>query len=252
LNDTTSCASCHIPERHFTDGRALAIGATGVALKRNTPTLYNTAFNASYGWSDLGLTTLEAQHLVPLLGRDPIEMGFEESQLVKLATDAALHERFQQAFANSNEPVSIEHIVQALASYVRTLRAPSSSFDKYLFFDEHDALSELAQEGMALFFSEDTGCATCHASLSFSGPVRHAAQTAAPAFHVTAVSNSSIAFRAPTLRAIKHTAPYMHDGSLTSLQEVLRHYESVDVERVPKFKLTAHQRNALIAFLETL
>ena len=252
VNGTYSCATCHIPDQHFTDGKALAVGATGAQLPRNTPTLYNVAFNASFGWSDLGITELEDQHLIPLLSTAPIEMGFNQSQLDALNQDPALVGQFADAFGDPVAEISIDHIVAALASYIRTIRAPRSAFDRYLFFDRKDALSGLAQEGMTLFFAEEIGCATCHASLSFSGPVRHATQVAEPVFHNTGIDAEGAAFRAPTLRAIKHTAPYMHDGSIQTLEQVVQHYEQVDVERVPDFALNEQQRRALVAFLESL
>ena len=249
-----SCASCHRPDRHFTDARPLAIGATGERHTRHTPTLYNVAFNASFGWDDAGLTTLEAQHLVPLFNTEPVEMGFDDARLAALRRDANLIARFAAAFEVSPTPavITTDTIVKALASYVRTLRAPTSAFDRYLLDDDRSGMSEAAFAGLALFFSERLGCSTCHASLNFSGPVRHAIQTAPPVFHVTAVGGTDEAFRAPTLRAVAHTAPYMHDGSLKTLAEVVAHYQTVTVERVPDFTLSEREQAELIAFLTTL
>ena len=245
-----SCASCHQPERHFTDGLPRAVGATGEVHPRNTPTLYNAAFNASLGWQDLGLTLLEDQHRVPLFSTAPLEMGYDESLLEKLQSDSSYRAQFAAAFADG--AVSTDNMIKALASYVRTLTAPASAFDAYLFDDDKDALSDDAQAGLELFFSARLGCARCHASLGFSGPVSHALQQPEPVFHVTAVGGSSSAFRAPTLRMIRHTAPYMHDGSLATLDAVLEHYQRVRADRVPEFELSAAEHAQLIAFLESL
>ena len=247
VNHSTSCASCHQPERHFTDGRPRAIGALGDTHPHNTPTLYNTAYNASYGWRDEGLETLEAQHRVPLFNQAPVEMGFEDRFSRRLAADPGYVSAFDAAYSG---PVTTDRIVKALASYVRTLTPPETAFDRFLFYDE--PLDETARAGMTLFFSERLGCGSCHAAFTLSGPINHAHQRAEPVFHVTAVGGSAVAFRAPTLRQVQNTAPYMHDGSLETLADVVHHYETTAAERVPDFELTQTEREALIEFLRTL
>ena len=246
INGKFSCATCHQPARHFTDGLKVAIGALGEPHRFNTPTLYNTAYNASLGWQDEGLERLETQHLVPLTNQQPVEMGFHEGLIPTL--EAKYATRFAAVFGD--ERITLERITKAIASYVRTLRAPSSAFDRYVYWDE--PLNATAKEGMALFFSERLGCSHCHGSFNLSGPVRHEFTEADPVFHVTGVASSDEAFRAPTLRAIRHTAPYMHAGNLDSLEAVIHHYETTDAERVPDFVLSDKERNALIAFLNAL
>ncbi len=250
IDGTYSCASCHQPDRHFTDGLPLAVGVLGETLRFNTPTLYNAAFSVSLGWTDSGLHTLEQQHMLPLFNTMPMEMGFSAERLASLALDSDYPQRFRSAFNSAD--ITIERIIEALASYVRTLHPPASAFDEYLFHDKTNALGDDAKAGMTLFFSAQLGCSQCHASLTFSGPISHVNEQAEPVFHRNGVSGSQIAFRAPTLRAIAHTAPYMHDGSLSTLADVLDHYQSTSAERVPAFTLTAEQQNQLIAFLKTL
>ena len=247
INRTTSCASCHQPERHFTDGLPRAVGALGDEHPRNTPTLYNVGYNASLGWSDEGLNSLEQQHRVPLFNQTPVEMGYRDAFVARLQADASYSEAFTAAFGGA---ATTERVIMALASYVRTLVPPESPFDRHLFYDE--PLSADASAGLDLFFSERLGCATCHASFALSGPVEHAEQNAAPVFHVTGVGGSNQAWRAPTLRAVSATAPYMHDGSIPDLAGVLSHYETTDAERVPDFTLSDAERRQLIAFLKTL
>ena len=183
-------------------------------------------------------------------------MGYEPTLLEPLAEEADYAKLFQQAFSadvNSHEPlINTGNVVRALASYVRSITAPASAFDAYLFEDRTSALSEDAKAGMSLFFSARLGCSQCHASLSFSGPTSHTRQAAEPVFHVTGVGGSQLAFRAPTLRQIGNTAPYMHNGSLKSLTEVIEHYERAAVERVPKFALNNNEQRQLIAFLTSL
>ncbi len=245
-----SCASCHDPKRHFADGLPRAIGATGEEHSRNTPTLYNVAFNSSFGWDDAGITELEQQHLIPLTNENPLEMGYTDTNLADLLVDTTYKDAFEEAFPG--EEVTTGTLVKALATYVRTIRAPQSPFDEYLFHDRRESMTDDALRGMDLFFSERLGCSMCHASFNFSGPVKHEVTTADPVFHVTGVNGSSHAFRAPTLRQVVHTAPYMHDGSVEDLRAVLHHYQTTTAERVPGFTLTDEEEEALIAFLESL
>ncbi len=252
---TYSCASCHQPDKHFTDGRKVAIGATGDSHTRNTPTLYNSAYNASLGWEDLGLYSLETQHLIPLLNQDPVEMGFSTELLAKLQAVPSYQTDFARVFSDETTSagvLTLNNIVMAIASYVRTIRPPLSAWDKYLYYDKQSVLSDESKAGMSLFFSDRLACSHCHGSFNFSGPIQHAREETTPVFHNTEVDGSSLSFRAPTLRAIRHTAPYMHAGQLPTLQAVIHHYESSSAERVPEFQLTESERAELIAFLETL
>jgi len=244
-----SCASCHQPDRYFTDGAALAVGASGQTLALNTPTLYYSAFNASQGWLDSGAQTLEQQHLTPLQATDPIEMGYRPQLLQRLLHQPEYAIAFAQAFGDQ-QPYDITHVVNALASYLRSLQPPMTAFDRYLFYDE--ALPPSARAGMALFFSERLGCSHCHASISLSGPIQHSQVQANPVFHAMGVGGSQAAFRAPTLRYIRHTAPYMHDGSMSTLASVITHYQNTPSPRVPKFKLSAQEVRQLIDFLNVL
>lgn len=251
ITQSYSCASCHNQQRYFTDGLPQAIGATGEVLLHNTPSLYNVAFNASFGWKDTGARTLERQLHIPLFNKTPIELGFNTEGLTTLQADQELAGQFKRAF---NQPtITNEQIIQALSSYLRTLNSPPSAFDQYVFNDDESGFSDQAQAGLALFFSEKLGCSNCHASLNLSGPIRHSLQPQTePVFHVMGVNNSSEAYRAPSLRGVSLTAPYMHDGSMTGLTEVLDHYQNHPSERVPDFVLNQTERDALLHFLNTL
>lgn len=242
-----SCATCHQPERHFTDGLPVAVGATGQSHTRNTPSLYNVAYNASYGWDDSGVTRLEAQHRLSLTSGDPVEMGFDPRLLVRLNP---YRSRFEAAFGDTE--ISLDRVIKAIAAYVRTLRAPISPWDRLIFFDEAAAMEVDARAGMALFFSDRLGCSGCHSSFNFSGPVRHQGADQEPQFHHTGTTRSDRAFRAPSLRAVRFTAPYMHNGAIATLPEVLLHYERTDATEIPDFILTEEERHQLIAFLEAL
>ena len=280
-----SCASCHRPELAFTDGLPTAVGATGQRHARNTPSLYNTAYSVSFGWADPNTRSLEAQHLIPMFNTEPVELGLNDERvarlLVQLSSDGSFSERLRAAFPEL-DPNSLElaHLVKALASYVRSLLAADSAFDRYLFFDE-DILSARARIGMGLFFSERLGCVQCHASFNLSGPVRSAQlPDVDPVFHNTGLydlgggryPDGSVngAFRAPSLRNVALTAPYMHDGSVATLREVLAIYAAGGREitagvragdgrrnpfkrpEVSGFELSDAETDALIEFLDAL
>ena len=259
VNGSTSCATCHDPGRAFTDGRSTAIGALGEPHDRNTPTLWNSAYNISLTWLDAGLTTLEDQLKIPLTGTDPVEMGFTPALIPALVADPILRARHQLAFGS--EAMSEQTIIQALASYVRTLVNTDRPFDRYFLRDDASGMTASARAGLSLFFSARLGCSACHAGAHLSGPTHAAANadgtTAAikPVFHRTAVSDVTFPVRAPSLRFVSLTAPYMHDGSLASLEAVIHFYEGGgghDAERLQHFELTEMERTALADFLRTL
>ncbi len=152
VNGSYSCQSCHAPERAFTDGRARSRGATGAELELNAPTLLNAAYNASLGWSDAGILTLEQQMRGPLFNEHPPELGLAGREgLVEatLAADAALAPLFAAAFPGGAPAVSMDNVIRAIAAYERTLVAGNSAFDRYVFAGDHDALDARQKRGMA-------------------------------------------------------------------------------------------------------
>lgn len=253
FNRSTSCASCHDPARELTDGRARAIGASGEPHARNTPSLWNVAYNVTYTWTDQGLDRLEDQLRLPLTGTRPVEMGFGPEQAAALAADSEIAALQRAAFGDV--PLDETTVVRALASFVRTLIRMDSAFDRRLYWDDPSGFDAAAEAGMALFFSERLGCGRCHAGVHLSGPTAMPGRAVAPVFHRTAVSDSTEAFRAPSLRFVGRTAPYMHDGSLATLAEVVAFYErggGRGAERLRPFALSPAERAALLAFLASL
>jgi cytochrome c peroxidase len=281
-NGTYACASCHQQKLAFTDGRPRALGSTGQTHARSAMSLTNVAFNASYGWADPKTRTLEAQMVVPMFNEHPIEMGIKGSEnaiVTRLTSDAADARLFEEAFPR--QAATLETIVKAIASFERTLISINSPLDRYLYRDDRTALSAAAQRGMALFFSDRLACAQCHAGFNLSGPTLHdGSADNAPTFHNTGLFNvdgrgaypasdrgvfdtthlplDMGRFRAPTLRNVAVTAPYMHDGSIATLAEVIDHYASGGVQspvkspRLKGFTITDAERNDVIAFLNSL
>jgi len=272
VNGTYSCASCHDPARSFSDGRTVAVGATGQALPHNAMALVNVAYNVSFGWTQPHVHSLEAQMLTPMLNEHPVELGLagrERSLCAQLAADPAYAAAFAAAFPEEEQSttstgtaVTFGHVVKAIAAFERTLISGRSPFDRYVFDGEHAALSPQAKRGMALFFSARVGCAGCHSGFNFAGSWRDAQGTTGRASFANNGTSEGL-MRVPTLRNIALTAPYMHDGRFATLAEVLGHYSRLGERRqaaaaarydrrLPSNALSAPERAELIAFLDSL
>lgn len=217
---SVACASCHQPRYGWTDARKTAIGATRVPLSRNTLSILNTAFMggavAPMFW-DAREHGLEAQVLHPLRARDEMRGdACSEADALRVSVEhvRSVHvyrKMFDEVF--EGEP-SVHRMAQAIASFERTLIASNSPFDRFMRGDSA-AMSDAATRGMKAF--ERAGCIQCH-----GGPMLSDFK-----LHVIAVPGERRAFRTPSLRQLKFTAPYMHDGSMRSLDEVLSFYEQL-------------------------
>ena len=253
-----SCQSCHSPMRAFTDGLPRSLGATGEPLPLNAPSLLNVAYNASLGWRDPNLRTLEQQMRGPMFNEHPRELGLagRERELErKLAADPNLSRGFVAAFPGVAVPVTMDNVIRAIAAYERTLLAGGSPFDRYVFAGDHGALSERQKAGMQLFFSERTGCARCHSGINFNGEWVDREHPQATA--VFADTGTGVAVRVPTLRNLPTTAPFMHDGRFATLDAVLDHYERLATDpnadaRLRRATLTTTELQQLQEFLLSL
>lgn len=294
-NETQSCGSCHEQAKAFADGLALSSGSTGDVLPRNSMGLTNVAYSASHTWANPVLEHLSDQAAVPLFGEDPIELGAifaEEEILDRLREDPLYRGLFEEAYPDEEDAVSWINIRRAIASFERTMISGRSPYDRYL-HGEEDAISASAQRGSALFNSEVLECHHCHGGFNFSNSVVHTGTVfdAMPFFNTglynigenggypvggwglfefTADPADMGKFKPPTLRNIALTGPYMHDGSIASLDEVLDHYAaggrtiadgdnagdgSLNPNKsafVPGFELSAQDRADMLAFFESL
>ncbi len=289
-NASASCASCHRQELAFTDGLPRALGSTGELHPRSSMTLTNVAYNATFTWANPDLESLEDQIHIPLLNENPVELGVagsEEVVLARLRDAPGYAELFSAAFPERSEPIALDILIKALASFSRTLISGNSAYDRLLYFDEREGLSASARRGMRHFFSERMRCSECHEGFNFSGPVRYRGAAAPGVFHNTGLYNlegrglyppdnpglraftgrpeDTGRFRAPTLRNVGLTAPYMHDGSIATLHEVIDHYAAgglgAGAPDEPKpytsplvrgFAASEQERGDLVAFLESL
>lgn len=256
-NGDRACAGCHRPELSFTDGRPRALSLSGVPLRRNTPALWNLAWGTHFFW-DGRAPTLEAQVGMPIAAAD--EMGGEWPMILRrLEADRDLAAQFRAAFPDDPR-ISQAAVLQALASYVRSLVSSPTRFDAWIEGDAK-ALRPPEVRGFGLFIGK-AGCALCHVGWRFTDDRFHDIGLPGHDGGRGAVEGGTpglMAFKTPSLRELTHAAPYMHDGSLASLDAVLRHYSGGYVPRPSlatnmnrHLRLSAAERSDLIAFLRTL
>jgi cytochrome c peroxidase len=252
-----SCATCHLPDRSFTDGRRRARSVSRSPLPRNTPSLWNLAWARQFFW-DGRAPSLEEQVAMPIEAAD--EMGGHWPAILdRLQADAGLAAEFRAAF--TEEPaVSQATIVKALASYVRSLVSPPTRFDAWIGGDAQ-ALSAAETRGFRVFTGKG-GCLLCHAGWRFTDDLFHdiGLRGRDPGRGAVPGGTPGLqAFKTPGLRDVARTAPYMHDGSLPTLAAVVRHYSGGFVARPAlapsidrQLRLTAGERSDLVAFLRAL
>ena len=258
LDNSMSCASCHLPEKAFTDGLAIAEGVKGRKAFRNTPSLYNVGFSPTFMF-DAHITSLEEQALVPIL--DTNEMAATIKAIIdKLSKDPYYAKAVRKIY---NREIDAWAITRGLATFQRTLISDNSPFDRYYYKGEKGAISESAKRGWKIF-SEKLYCIQCHTPpyftnfkaennglyLDYIGDQGR--------FRIHGNSTDKGKFKIPTLRNIKLTGPYMHDGSMGTLQEVIEHYSRGGEQHVNKspiiqpFHLNVDEKKALIEFLGAL
>jgi cytochrome c peroxidase len=252
-----SCAGCHDPKRAFTDGRVVAKGIGGGMGNRNTPIIVNRAWGNGF-FFDGRATTLEQLALQPVL--NPRELGMSP-EAVLLLIQGRYRPQFRSTF--DAEP-SLELAARALASYLRTVVDGDSHYDRYAAGDR-SALSESARRGLALFQGK-AGCGQCHAGPNLTDeefhntgvPWRTGRLTDEGRFAVTQAASEHGAFKTPTLREISRTAPYMHDGSFSTLAEVIEYYDSGGQQnpaldpRLRPLHLTPTEKGDILGFLGAL
>jgi cytochrome c peroxidase len=301
-NQTQSCASCHQQARAFTDGKPVGVGSTRQAHTRNVMSLVNVAYNSSLTWANPGMTRLEDQALVPMFGDHPIELGLApdgRQLLQRLRIEPEYQQMMPAAFPDDADPFTLSNVTHAIASFERTIISGRSPYDRYHFDRDDSAISAAAKRGEQLFYGSSLSCFRCHGGFNFSdatdfegrrgetdleegdggfrntglynlkGPFSYPASNTG-VYAITKRPADMGMFRVPTLRNIALTAPYMHDGSVATLEDVLAHYaaggRTIASGRnsgighdnpnkspiVRGFPLSTDQRDDVIAFLNTL
>lgn len=257
-DSSVSCSSCHKPEFLFADTGSLSFGIQHQTTKRNTPSIINIAYHPYFNL-DGGVRTLELQALVPLQATNEMNSTIEDLEQ-KLMRQKQYRSWFQKAFGT--EP-NIYGVTRALAAYQRTLIMANSKFDQYFYEGYSNALSMTEAAGMSLFFSEKSKCSHCHNGFNFTNYafennglyLNYADQGR---YLVTLNLIDQGKFKVPSLRHISHTSPYMHDGSLKTLDDVLNHYASGgqghpnQSEIIANIQLNEVEKAQIVAFLKTL
>lgn len=294
-NGTQACASCHLQDKAFTDGLAVSRGSTGEFTHRSAQPLGNVAYSPLLTWANPSLLSLEKQMEVPLFGESPIEMGLNDSNkaevLQRLASLPLYQQKFAAAFAGQASPVNWDSIVKAISAFQRTLISGNSKYDQ--FQAGKATLTAPEMRGMNLFFGEKAECFHCHGSFNFNDQVVHASTRVLETpfhntglyniggtgafpepnrgvFELTGLPKDMGMFRAQSLRNIAVTAPYMHDGSIATLEDVLDFYAAggrnitsgphagdgrknpLKSDLITLINLDAQERADIVAFLKTL
>ena len=301
-NETQSCGSCHQQELAFTDGLAFAVGSTGQIHPRSSMSVANAGYAATLTWANNVLVRLEPQARVPMFGEDPVELGLaglDLELLQRLKNDPIYPDMFASAFPEENDPITVDNITKALASFQRQLTSFNARADQWQRGEV--VLTDSEKRGLALFFggTSEAGvedaveCFHCHGGFLYSQSTNEIGQVFDQSvfvnnglynldtkgsyppgneglFDLTGKVTDKGRFKPPSLRNIALTAPYMHDGSIETLEEVIDHYAaggrtiddgdfagngSMNPNKsafVNGFVLTDQEKRDLIAFLNAL
>lgn len=257
-DSTLACASCHRPDQAFANDRRVSVGVFGRRGTRNVPAILNRGWGETFFW-DGRIASLEQQVLQPILA--PVEMGMTVEEAVeRLSSDRQYARRFREVFGGE---VDARWLAAALAAYVRSIRAGDSPFDREM--GGELVLTDVERRGMALFQGR-ARCVRCHAGPLLSDESFHntgiAWRDGSPADSgralVTGRHEDLGAFKTPTLREVEHTAPYMHDGSLRTLEDVVDFYDAGGHPNpaldplIRPLGLSRADKAALVAFLRSL
>jgi|SRR5581483_261614 len=256
---TVSCATCHDPTRGFTDCAPVSTGIRGQRGNRSAPTVINRAYSLAQFW-DGRAATLEDQVKGPIA--NPIEMGnTHDAMVLSLRRIAGYSRMFEKAFGSPE--ITVDRVAQAIATFERTILSGNSRYDRYKAGDKK-AMSAAQVRGMRVFFDK-AQCDSCHEGINFTlnAYANLGVGTDKPSpdvgrFAVTKDPADWGAFKTPTLRDVARTAPYMHDGSLLNLHQVVNFYDKGGTpnrnldKKIKPLHLTEQQKDDLVAFLEAL
>lgn len=257
-DSTLSCASCHHAAKAFSDTVAFSPGVGGLPGTRNAPTLANVAYQPYY-LREGGVPTLEMQILVPI--QEHNEFDFNILLIAeRLLRDTAYVRMSREAYDRDPDPFVI---TRSIACFERTIISGQSRYDQYVFQGKNTAMTAAEKHGMDLFFSQKTDCSQCHAGFNFSNYAfenngLYADYPDPGRYRLTGLEGDRARFKVPTLRNAALTAPYMHDGSLQTLEAVVEHYNSGGKQHPNKnalvrpLGLTVAEKADLVAFLRSL
>src|SRR5450631_396504 len=256
VTSAQSCGSCHSPSYGWGDGLAVGVGHGMLKLGRHSPTVVNAAWGGIFMW-DGRLANLEEQALGPI--KSPGEMNMPIEQLMeRLATIAEYQPLFAAAFPGAG--LSPKSLAAAIATYERTVVSEEAPFDPWIEGNEQ-AISDEAKRGFVLFNTK-AQCSSCHEGWNFTNDgfqdIGLPSADVGRGQFLPQVIKMKHAFKTPGLREIARRGPYMHDGSIATLEQVVEHYDQGGVDRpsrsdlVKPLSLTPQERSELVAFLKTL
>jgi cytochrome c peroxidase len=255
-DSSISCASCHRPELAFSDHLAFSPGVAQRPGTRNSPSLANVAYHPYYT-REGGVPTLEMQALIPI--QEHNEFDFNVLLIAeRLQADSTYYQMALDAYDRAPDPYVI---TRSLACFQRSLLSGNSDYDQYQRGEKN--LSPMALIGMELFFSERTQCSSCHSGFNFTNYAftnngLYQTYEDTGRFRLTGEESDKAVFKVPSLRNVELTAPYMHDGSLANLEEVVAHYNSGGKDHVNKnpliepLSMSEEEKKALVSFLKSL
>jgi cytochrome c peroxidase len=258
VDSSLSCGSCHKQELAFADNVNFSDGVKGRPGTRNSPSLVNLAYHP-YFTREGGVPTLEMQVLVPIQEHNEFDFNIVEAA-ERLSKDSVYVSMSKRAYDRIPDPFVI---TRAISAFERSLISGQSPYDQFHFQGDENALDKDERAGMDLFFSQRLNCSSCHGGFNFTnyafennGLYEDYADPGRS--RLTHDPADSARFKVPSLRNVALTAPYMHDGSLQSLEEVIDHYQSGGKphihknERIQPFSLSEKERKQVIAFLNSL
>jgi cytochrome c peroxidase len=257
VDSTISCASCHKPAQAFAANTPTSPGVKGRPGTRNVPSLANVVYYP-YFLKEGGVPTLEMQVLVPVAEHN--EFDFNLSKIVERLSS---HQQYQaMAQAAYGRPLDAFVVTRSISLFERSLLSGESKYDAFI-HGKSRVFNELETEGMALFFNPKTNCNSCHGgflftNFAFANNGIHAVYDDEGRFRLTGKQDDLHLFKTPSLRNVGLTAPYMHDGSIATLEDVISHYNAGGKKHwqqstlVRPLGLTDHEQKALVAFLRTL
>ncbi len=284
-NQTKSCSSCHDPNFAFSDGYRKSAGADGYTVKRNAPSLLNIKYKTSFTWGDSSIKKLSQQIVLPMFHQNPNELGWtnNEAQIIARVKSVLMYKTlFGKAFPKDHDPFITNNFISAICSFEEQLVSFNSSYDSYLKGNKK-LLNAKAIEGMNLFNSTKLGCSNCHHLFEQYNKVQYFntglynvdsfgsyPTSDQGLFEITKNVNDKGKFRVPSLRNCMKTAPYTHDGSVETIEQMISIYQrggrlvingenagdgKLNIHKsnlIKGFTLTLNEKNNLIIFLSTL
>lgn len=257
-DSTISCASCHDPSLAFSDDKVFSDGVQNRSGTRNASPLFNVAYHP-YFTREGGVPTLEMQVLVPI--QEHNEFDFNILLIAeRLNKNPEYVARSQEAYDRNPDAFTI---TRSLATFERSLLSGNSPFDQFFYQGDSEAMSRKEHDGMNLFFSEKTGCAECHSGYNFTNYAfenngLYESYPDSGRFRLTGNESDRALFKVPSLRNVKLTGPYMHDGSFETIEAIIAHYNTGGKDHLHKsalikpLNLSAKEQSDLLAFLKSL